>query len=89
MTFQISKVNKLNIDLPQEDHCFANKMIINEFQKLADSYRARRDKWRILGYEKAIQSIKSLKKEITNVDVSPIFLPFSSLDFHVSFSHRM
>ncbi|XP_065202187.1 DNA polymerase lambda-like [Planococcus citri] len=57
----------INFDVPQIDHC-PNEVILNEFQKLADSYRARRDKWRTLGYEKAIQSIKSCKREITNIN---------------------
>ena len=65
---QISLSKTVNVDVPQIEHC-PNEQILNEFQKLADSYRARRDKWRTVGYEKAMQSIKSYKKEITNANV--------------------
>lgn len=46
-----------------------NEIIIEELQKLAEAYRVRGDRWRTLAYDKAVISLKSLKKPITSMNV--------------------
>lgn len=46
-----------------------NEVIINELQKLAEAYRVKGDRWRTLAYDKAVISLKSLKKPITSMNV--------------------
>lgn len=45
-----------------------NEVIINELQKLAEAYRVKGDRWRTLAYDKAVISLKSLKKPITSMN---------------------
>lgn len=46
-----------------------NQAVIEELQKLAETYRRQGEFWRSYGYEKAVSAIRRMEKDITSYEV--------------------